>query len=638
LRSNRSVFLATGSYFFQIQPFFGQFFSMPKRKRQTKGRRRTKGPAPALDVVPPGSAEAGELVIGVDEVGRGPLIGPVTVCAVHLRHTEPEAKDSKKWKTERQIRQRDALVQRWTTTGGHHHLHALAWRTAEQINESNILRATMSAAVEAVLAVRRAIADAKQPQSQPQTATSAAEPGNPTEAAPQAQTATSAAEPGNPAEAAPQAQTATSAAEPGNPTEAAPQAQTATSAAEPGNPAEAAPQAQTATSAAEPGNPAEAAPQAQTATSAAESGNPAEAAPQAQAEEIAAESAPQAEAEEIAAESAPQAEAEKVEAEEADGDAAESAPQAEAEEVEGDAAAESGVVVSAAESEGDAADAGPYAEGDATAARVGELGGVVVRVLVDGDNLPSADEVAQIAPNGELDDVIWETVVGGDNKYQPIAAASMIAKQARDAHVLRMSAAIDPGGRYHLAENKGYGSAKHLRAIVEHGPLADHRAVFISKWRALHEQYIALPDDQRAAFLDHYAPASWAKPKSQPQPSDGDPWSEHADADAVAVEDGDHGLRAVDQQDPGDEHTPSSDRDPSAGVRDPGAAVDDLRAVGLSAVKPDPSGDGGRDPTDDAERSPKRIKVQPETQLLKSVAPAPAKQVDSIPVKQELVG
>lgn len=68
-----------------------------------------------------------------------------------------------------------------------------------------------------------------------------------------------------------------------------------------------------------------------------------------------------------------------------------------------------------------------------------------------------------------------EAVVKGDARIACIAAASVLAKTARDA-ALR---ALD-GARpwYGFAAHKGYGSAAHLEALRRHGPSADHRMSF----------------------------------------------------------------------------------------------------------------------------------------------------------------
>ncbi len=66
-------------------------------------------------------------------------------------------------------------------------------------------------------------------------------------------------------------------------------------------------------------------------------------------------------------------------------------------------------------------------------------------------------------------------VVRGDATVACIAAASILAKTARDA-VLRELDRARPW--YGFAAHKGYGSAAHLAALRLHGPSPDHRLTF----------------------------------------------------------------------------------------------------------------------------------------------------------------
>lgn len=70
-------------------------------------------------------------------------------------------------------------------------------------------------------------------------------------------------------------------------------------------------------------------------------------------------------------------------------------------------------------------------------------------------------------------------IIKGDAKSYSIAAASIVAKVTRD----RLMVAYDkvfPG--YGFAENKGYGSAKHIEAIKSLGPTPIHRMSFIKSY------------------------------------------------------------------------------------------------------------------------------------------------------------
>jgi ribonuclease HII len=65
-----------------------------------------------------------------------------------------------------------------------------------------------------------------------------------------------------------------------------------------------------------------------------------------------------------------------------------------------------------------------------------------------------------------------KTVVGGDGKSKSIAAASILAKVARDRLMLEMDAQY-PG--YGFASHKGYNAPVHVEALVTMGPCEIHR-------------------------------------------------------------------------------------------------------------------------------------------------------------------
>jgi len=66
-------------------------------------------------------------------------------------------------------------------------------------------------------------------------------------------------------------------------------------------------------------------------------------------------------------------------------------------------------------------------------------------------------------------------VVHGDALSVSIAAASILAKVARDAH-LRALDRLYP--QYGLARNKGYGTRIHLEALAVYGPCPEHRKTY----------------------------------------------------------------------------------------------------------------------------------------------------------------
>lgn len=68
-----------------------------------------------------------------------------------------------------------------------------------------------------------------------------------------------------------------------------------------------------------------------------------------------------------------------------------------------------------------------------------------------------------------------EAIIRGDRKVRSIAAASIVAKVTRDALMTRLDRQY-PG--YGFALHKGYGTARHQRALRELGPCAIHRPTF----------------------------------------------------------------------------------------------------------------------------------------------------------------
>jgi ribonuclease HII len=71
------------------------------------------------------------------------------------------------------------------------------------------------------------------------------------------------------------------------------------------------------------------------------------------------------------------------------------------------------------------------------------------------------------------------TVEKGDSLYMGIAAASILAKTARDNYVLEMTKQYpDLSTKYGLHKNMGYGTKEHLRGIGEHGITEWHRRTF----------------------------------------------------------------------------------------------------------------------------------------------------------------
>jgi len=84
------------------------------------------------------------------------------------------------------------------------------------------------------------------------------------------------------------------------------------------------------------------------------------------------------------------------------------------------------------------------------------------KVLVDGNRCPRWQYAS-------------EAIVKGDSLYPQIAAASIIAKVARDKDMLNLH---NQYPEYGFDKHKGYPTAQHLSALVQHGALSSHRRSF----------------------------------------------------------------------------------------------------------------------------------------------------------------
>jgi ribonuclease HII len=84
-------------------------------------------------------------------------------------------------------------------------------------------------------------------------------------------------------------------------------------------------------------------------------------------------------------------------------------------------------------------------------------------LLVDGNDLPL------------LHGIPGEAIVGGDAISLSIAAASVIAKVTRDRLMVRLHGRFP---HYGFASHKGYATAEHRSALLQHGPSPAHRRSF----------------------------------------------------------------------------------------------------------------------------------------------------------------
>lgn len=91
------------------------------------------------------------------------------------------------------------------------------------------------------------------------------------------------------------------------------------------------------------------------------------------------------------------------------------------------------------------------------------------------------DRLAIDGPHRILDRDFVEPIVKADQKIACVAAASILAKVARDEW-MQAQATLYP--EYGFATNVGYGSAQHLVALRQYGPSPIHRLSFKVKSHA----------------------------------------------------------------------------------------------------------------------------------------------------------
>jgi ribonuclease HII len=100
-----------------------------------------------------------------------------------------------------------------------------------------------------------------------------------------------------------------------------------------------------------------------------------------------------------------------------------------------------------------------------------------IQLLIDGNYFNS---YSIYNPKKKKLEVINHVCIeGGDNKYTCIAAASILAKVARDEYIEELCANYpELVEKYSIDSNKGYGAKKHLDGIKEYGITQWHRKTF----------------------------------------------------------------------------------------------------------------------------------------------------------------
>ena len=95
-------------------------------------------------------------------------------------------------------------------------------------------------------------------------------------------------------------------------------------------------------------------------------------------------------------------------------------------------------------------------------------------LLIDGNDFPAYTMFD--SETETLVEVESHTVEGGDNQYTCIAAASILAKVARDEWIYELCLKHpDLKEWYGIDRNKGYGTGEHMRGIKERGITCWHR-------------------------------------------------------------------------------------------------------------------------------------------------------------------
>jgi ribonuclease HII len=98
-------------------------------------------------------------------------------------------------------------------------------------------------------------------------------------------------------------------------------------------------------------------------------------------------------------------------------------------------------------------------------------------ILVDGNYFNPITTVNK--QKNKLETINYTCIEGGDNKYTAIAAASILAKVARDKYIEELCLEHpELSEHYCIDSNKGYGAKKHLDGIKEHGITIWHRRSF----------------------------------------------------------------------------------------------------------------------------------------------------------------
>ncbi len=99
-----------------------------------------------------------------------------------------------------------------------------------------------------------------------------------------------------------------------------------------------------------------------------------------------------------------------------------------------------------------------------------------IEILIDGNDFKP---YTVIDSSSNLVQIPHVCIEGGDNKYTNIAAASILAKVARDEYIADICKSVPTlDERYGILKNKGYGTKKHMDGIERYGITKYHRKTF----------------------------------------------------------------------------------------------------------------------------------------------------------------
>lgn len=114
-----------------------------------------------------------------------------------------------------------------------------------------------------------------------------------------------------------------------------------------------------------------------------------------------------------------------------------------------------------------------------------------ILIMVDGNDFKPYMYFEETYTPPHYCNIAHVTIKGGDNLYTNIAAASILAKVARDEYILDLCVK-NPflNELYDISSNKGYGTTKHIEGIKKNGITVLHRKTYgICKYSEINETY-----------------------------------------------------------------------------------------------------------------------------------------------------